>query len=32
MGRELSDKKYNFIKDTTVSLFPEFTIKTVDTF
>ena len=31
MGRELSDKKYNFIKDTTVSLFPEFTIKTVDT-
>jgi ABC-type multidrug transport system fused ATPase/permease subunit len=31
MGRELSDKKYNFIKDTTVSLFPEFKIKTVDT-
>ena len=31
MGRELSDKKHNFIKDTTVSLFPEFKIKTVDT-
>jgi ABC-type bacteriocin/lantibiotic exporter with double-glycine peptidase domain len=32
MGRELSDKKYNFIKETTVSLFPEFSIETIDTF
>jgi ABC-type bacteriocin/lantibiotic exporter with double-glycine peptidase domain len=31
MGRELSDKKYNFIKETTVFLFPEFSIETVDT-
>ena len=31
MGRELSNQKYIFIKDATVSLFPEFSIKTIDT-
>ena len=30
MGRELSDQKYIFIKDATVSLFPEFSIDNID--